>query len=140
MKLKNFFYTLTTLILLLCLANCSNIMYGLKQGAGQLKIVREAEDLDHFIELEDYPDSLKQKLLLVKEIKRYCEDSLKLLSGENYGEMFDQKGKPGMYVLTASKEFELSSYQWSFPFLGKFSYKGYFDLEKALFWIWKSHL
>ena len=106
-------------------------MYGLKQGAGQLKIVREAEDLDHFIELEDYPDSLKKKLLLVKEIKKYCEDSLKLHSGDNYGKMFDQKGKPGMYVLTASKEFELSSYQWSFPFLGKFTYKGFFDLEKA---------
>jgi predicted aminopeptidase len=106
-------------------------MYGLKQGAGQLKIVREAEELDHFIALKDYPDSLKQKLLLVKEIKKYCKDSLKLLSGDNYGKMFDQKGKPGMYVLTASKEFELSSYQWSFPFLGKFSYKGFFDLEKA---------
>jgi predicted aminopeptidase len=106
-------------------------MYGLKQGAGQLKIVREAEDLDHFLALEDYPDSLKQKLLLVKEIKRYCEDSLKLLSGDNYGKMFDQKGQPGMYVLTASKEFELVSYQWSFPFLGKFTYKGFFDLDKA---------
>lgn len=116
---------------MLCLGNCSNIIYGLKQGSGQLKIVREAEDLDYFLALEDYPDSLKEKLLLVKEIKEYCEDSLKLLSGDNYGKMFDQKGKPGMYVLTASKKFELSSYQWSFPFLGKFSYKGFFDLKKA---------
>jgi len=131
MKVKKVLYLFIALVLLLCLANCSNIMYGLKQGAGQLKIVREAEPLDHFIDLKDYPDSLKKKLLLVKEIKQYCQDSLKLLSGDNYGKMFDQKGKPGMYVITASKEFELSSYQWSFPFLGKFTYKGYFDIKKA---------
>ena len=116
---------------MLCMFNCSSILYGLKQGAGQLKIVREAKQLDHFLALEEYPDSLKRKLRLVKEIKQYCKDSLGLSSGDNYAKMFDQKGNPGMYVVTASQEYELKSYQWSFPFLGKFSYKGYFDLEKA---------
>lgn len=131
MKIKKVFYFLMSIMLLFCMVNCSSIIYGIKQGMGQMKIVREAEELDHFLSLESYPDSLKQKLKLVKEIKQYCQDSLKLVSGDNYGKMFDQKGEPGMYVLTASKEFELSSYQWSFPFLGKFSYKGFFDLQKA---------
>ncbi len=131
MKVKHLFLLITGVIVLFSMFNCSKIVYGMKQGVGQLKIVREAKDIDHFLLLKEYPDSLKSKLRLVKEIKTYCKDSLRLLSGDNYGKMFDQKGKPGMYVLTASKEFELSSYQWSFPFLGKFSYKGFFDLDKA---------
>lgn len=106
-------------------------MYGIRQGAGQLNIVRNAKPINHYLANNEYPDSLKKKLALVEEIKQYCKDSLGLVSGENYSEMFDQQGQPGMYVLTGSKKYELSPYQWSFPFLGKFSYKGFFDLEKA---------
>ena len=46
--------------------------------------------------------------------------------------MYDQKGKPGMYVVTACEPYDLIPYQWSFPIVGDFSYKGFFEKKKAL--------
>ncbi len=65
-------------------------------------------------------------------IKQFCTDSLGLDLGENYTELFDQKGKPVLWVVTASPTFELSSYEWKFPVLGEVSYKGFFNQDLAI--------
>lgn len=130
--LKKTLLTTLGVLFLFCLINFQAITYGISQGIGQLKVVNEAKPFDHFFKSPSFPDSLKEKLQLVEEIKRYCEDSLNLKVGDNYTELFDQKGKPGMWVVTAAQPFLLESYQWSFPFLGSFSYKGFFDQEKAI--------
>lgn len=118
-------------ITVLLLFNCNAVWYGLQQGRGQLKIVWQAKPLNDFLEDENFPDSLKSKVRLVEDIKRFAFDSLGIKPIKNYTKMYDQKGKPGMYVVTACKPYNLKSYQWSFPFLGDFSYKGYFNVKKA---------
>lgn len=129
---KKIFLGLALIVVAFCVINCKSIRYGLTQAKGQYKIIKESRPIQDFVDDPAYPDSLKSKLLIVQAIKKYCKDSLGLVSGDNYTEMFDQKGKPGMWVVTASDPFELKSYQWSFSFLGDFSYKGYFEKEKAL--------
>ena len=125
LKIFTFFFA----IAILC--NCNVIWYGIQQGKGQLKIVRNAKYLDEFLVDATYPDSLKYKIKLVKEIKRFAFDSLGINFTKNYSKMYNQDGKPGMYVVTACDAFALKSYQWKFPFLGSFSYKGYFSKKKA---------
>ncbi len=120
------------LIILLCLFNCKSICYGIEQGVGQLKIVWKAKPLEYYLNDNTYPDSLKSKIRLIEEIKQFSVDSLGIYPSENYTKMYDQKGKPGMYVVTACEPYDLISYQWSFPILGKFSYKGFFKKKKAI--------
>lgn len=118
-------------ITVLLLFNCNAVWYGLQQGRGQLKIVWQAKPLNDYLEDASFPDSLKRKVRLVKDIKKFAFDSLGIEPIKNYTKMYDQKGQPGMYVVTACEPYELKSYKWSFPFLGEFSYKGYFNKNKA---------
>ena len=119
-------------IFVFCFWNCNSIWYGIQQGKGQLKIVYGAEPVSQFLEDSTYSDSLKEKLRLIKEIKTFAIDSLGINPSENYEKLFDQEGKPVMWVVTACEKIKLEPYYWKFPFLGKFSYKGYFDQKKAI--------
>lgn len=112
--------------------NCNAIWYGLQQGKGQLGIIYGAEPIQSYLNDSLYPDSLKKKLLLVKEIKKYAIDSLGINPSDNYEKLFDQKGKPVMWVVTGCDSNALNPYYWKFPILGRFSYKGHFKKSKAI--------
>ena len=120
------------LLTILCLFNCKSIVYGVQQGMGQLKIVWNAEPLESYLNNDIYPDSLKIKIRLIDEIKKFAVDSLGIYPSKNYSKMYNQNGSPGMYVVTACEPYALEPYQWSFPIVGKFSYKGFFKKKRAV--------
>ncbi len=107
------------------------LQYGLMQARGQLKILWKARPIEEVLTDTNFPDSLKQKLQLIQEIRRFAEDSIGLNPSKNYTTFYDQHGKPILWVLTACPPYELKAYEWRFPLLGSFSYKGFFELPKA---------
>ncbi|HEX5167846.1 MAG TPA: aminopeptidase [Cyclobacteriaceae bacterium] len=119
------------LILVLALMNWRLIRYGVKQARGQLAIVWNARPVEEFLEDASFPDTLRQKLLLVEEVRRFAIDSLGLKDTKNYKTLFDQKGKEIMWVVTASEPFQLKPKEWKFPIVGTVPYKGYFDKDDA---------
>lgn len=124
--------TLLYAFAILCLFNCNALWYGVQQGRGQMKIVWGAKNLDEYLNDESYPDSLKDKIRIVKEIRQFAFDSLGISYTKNYTKMYNQNGKPGMWVVTACEPYALKPYKWSFPLLGEFGYKGYFKKRKAV--------
>lgn len=126
-------FLLLLLILWLLIAfNWELVSYGVAQGRGQLKIVWEAKPVDQFLQDPQFPDSLKEKLELIDEVRRFAIDSLSLKDTENYKTLFDQKGEEIMWVVTASERYLLKPKEWKFPILGAVPYKGFFNKEKAL--------
>ena len=107
------------------------IYYGYKQGVGQLSIIYNAEPIDHYLDDGSYPDSLKHKLKLIQEVRQFTYDHLNFNSTYNYTSMFDQKGQPLMWVVTACDPFSFKPKLWRFPIVGEVPYKGYFDKEMA---------
>jgi len=107
------------------------IAYGFLQGKGQLTILWQARPLEEFLSDDHFPDSLKQKLVLIQEVKQYAFDSLGINPSRNYSTMYDQKGEYLLWNVTAAERFAMIPYQWTFPFLGSFPYKGFFEMEKA---------
>ena len=107
------------------------VAYGIMQARGQIKVVLEAQPIEDVLADPSFPDSLKDKLRIVPEIRRYCFDELGMVEAGNYQKVFDQKGKVTLWNLSASEPFQLKAKTWSFPFLGSFPYKGFFDLEEA---------
>lgn len=130
--IKRLIKILSFSFVVLFLYSCHTVIYGIQQGRGQLKIVHGADPIEDFLSDKDYPDSLKEKLNLVREIKAFAIDSLGINPSENYEKLYDQNGKPVMWVVTACDNNRLSPYYWKFPFLGKFSYKGFFDEKRAV--------
>ena len=118
-------------ILLLVIFNWNLVSYGVRQARGQLNIVWNARPVEEYMQDPSFPDSLKGKLQLIQDVRRYAIDSLGLEDTKNYKTLYDQQGKEIMWVVTASRPFQLIPKEWTFPVLGAVPYKGFFDEAEA---------
>ena len=107
------------------------LSYGIAQGQGQLAILWKARPIEEVMQDPTVPDSLKQKIATVQEVRTFAIDSLGVNDSDSYRTLYDQKGKPVLWVVTACEPFSLEDKKWSFPLVGTFSYKGFFNQAKA---------
>jgi predicted aminopeptidase len=107
------------------------VSYGVRQGYGQMNIIWNARPVEEFLSDPEFPDSLKTRLHLIDEIRKYAIDSLGLKDTENYKIMYDQKGQEIMWVVMASEPFALKQKEWTFPIVGAVPYKGFFNQSLA---------
>ena len=107
------------------------VSYGWMQARGQFRILWNTKPVAEVLADPAYPDSLKRQLKLVREIKRFTVDSLGLDQSGSYESFYDQQGKPILWVVTAAQPYQLVAKQWHFPILGQFSYKGFFEKDRA---------
>ncbi len=129
---KKISYSFLIILLVLILWDYKLISYAISQGYGQLNIIWNTRPVTEVLQDNTVPDSIKQKIELINEIKKFAFDSLGINKNENYSSFYDQKGKPILWVVTACPPFEMKAYEWEFPLLGSFSYKGYFVHERAI--------
>jgi predicted aminopeptidase len=130
--IRKIIYTCLILLGAVILWHNKLVLYGIEQGIGQAKIVLQAEPVDVVLKDPTFPDSLKKKIILIEEIKKFAFDSIGIKKSDNYSSIYNQHGKPILWVLTASEQFALKAKEWSFPFLGAVSYKGFFNYQKGL--------
>jgi predicted aminopeptidase len=123
---------LLVVVSVLIIWNWSLIYYGIRQGMGQLEIVWNARPVEEFLKDPAFPDSLKTKLKLIDDVRKFAIDSLGLKDTENYKTLYDQKNKEVMWVVQACEPFELKPKEWHFPIVGSVPYKGFFNKAKAL--------
>ncbi len=128
---KILLYTILLLIIFFLVIKHDLVYYGFVQAKGQLKIIIDAKPIHEVMDDPSFPDSLKTKLKIIEEVKRFAIDELGLKGEKNYTTYYDQQGKDLMWVVSACKPFELEAYKWGFPVLGSFSYKGFFRYDMA---------
>ncbi len=129
--IKRLSIALLTALLIVGLIYWELIIYGFQQGYGQLNIIWNARPVEEYLRDPSFPDSLKSRLELITEIRKYAIDSLGLKDTENYKTLYDQQGKEVMWVVLASQPFKLESKLWEFPIVGSVPYKGFFKKERA---------
>ncbi|MBK7650286.1 MAG: aminopeptidase [Flammeovirgaceae bacterium] len=129
---KKIFIGFLAVLLVLILWNWQLVLYGARQGYGQLKIVMEAKPIAKLMDDPAFPDSLKMKLELIQEIRKYAIDSLGLKDTKNYTTVYDQHGEEIMWVVQACEPFQLAPKMWKFPIVGAMPYKGFFEKERAM--------
>lgn len=132
-KKKLLKYTGIFLLLLSALAIWQRelIAYGLLQLNGQLEVINNARPFEELKKDTNFADSLKTKIKIIEEARQFGMEKLGMKYSENYTKIYDQKGEDILWNVSASYPYKLDAYEWKFPIVGKFSYKGYFDLEKA---------
>lgn len=134
-SLRRFFkwilWTSLAIVIVSVLLYWELIVYGLQQGHGQFNIIWNARPVEEYMLDPTFPDSLKSRLELINEIRKYAIDSLGLKDTENYKTLYDQKGKEVMWVVLASEPFQLKSKEWEFPIIGSVPYKGFFKKARA---------
>jgi predicted aminopeptidase len=129
---RKIIFVLAAALLVLISWNWELVVYGIRQGYGQSKIVFQAKPISSFLNDPQFPDSLKAKLRLIEEVRRYAIDSLGLKDTENYKTLFDQKGEELMWVVQACEPFALKPKTWKFPVVGEVPYKGFFEKQRAI--------
>lgn len=128
---KRILLGLLAVVVVLVLIFWDLVSYGVQQGYGQFNIIWNARPVEEFMQDPQFPDSLKARLKLIQEVRRFATDSLGLKDTENYKTMFDQKGEEIMWVVMASEPFALKHKEWKFPVIGSVPYKGFFNKDRA---------
>ena len=130
--IKRTLLALLAVVVVLILVYWDLVAYAARQGYGQLNIVWNARPVGEFLNDPEFPDSLKERLHFIDEVRKYAIDSLGLKDTENYKTMYDQKGKEIMWVVMACQPFAMEPKQWHFPIVGTVPYKGFFDEKRAM--------
>lgn len=106
-------------------------LYLVKISYGQVNILLNTEKIETLLKDDKLSKEERQRILWVKEIKKYSVDSLGYKSTRNFTTYFNQHNHPILWIVTASKPFAFEAYEWSFPIVGKVSYKGFFNRNAA---------
>ncbi len=120
------------LLLLLLVWQYQLVWYGISQARGQLRIIWKARPIEEVMNDPAVADSLKQKIILVQRVRKFAIDSLGVNDSDSYRTLYDQQGRPVLWVVTACEPFSLVDKKWSFPIIGTFSYKGFFEYDQAV--------
>lgn len=123
---------IVAVLVILIIWNFDLIVYGLKQARGQLHIVWNARPVEDYLADPEVADSVKNKLYFIQEVRKYAVDELGLNDSDNYTAMFDQKGKPVLWVVTGCQPYAFEAKEWRFPVVGTMPYKGFFVEEDAV--------
>lgn len=108
------------------------LTYAFLQAKGQIGILIKVEDVEDVLASKTFPDSLKARIRLIEEIKKFGVDSLGLTPSDNYTTFYNQHGRPLIWLITASERYKVEPHLWHFPIVGTFPYKGYFDSTRAV--------
>lgn len=124
----NLFLFLATVLLAFNFKECIYLVY---QAKGQLNVLVNTESHASFAKRNQLTELQKSNLALIPQIKNYSIDSLCFDPTQNFNTIFDQKNKPLLWLVIASKPFELQAHFWYYPIVGRVSYKGFFKKDLA---------
>ncbi len=120
---------LSALCLLLC--HCSTARFYTQAISGHLEIQRAAKPSERLLADPATPDTLRQKLETIADIRRFAETQLALPAKRQYHRYADLKREHLVWVVFAAPEFSMKPRTWHYPLLGSLSYRGYFKQARA---------
>lgn len=130
--IKKTILAISAILVVLLLINIDLVIYGLKQAKGQMHIIYNARPVDELLADDNVADSVKIKLRLIQQVRTYAVQELGLNDSDNYTSMYDQQGKPVLWVVTGCKPYALEAKEWDFPVVGTMPYKGFFIEKDAM--------
>ena len=119
------------LALLIPLTGCGNVLYLSRLGWHQAFVTFRSVPIQEVYEDKGMGNEAKERIRFIQEVKRYGEERLGLTKTENYSKFFEVKGSV-LYVVTASEKDRLQLYHWSFPIIGRVTYKSFFTRDGAI--------
>ena len=121
---------LTPLLLLLLLTACSPL-YVLKAGVAEARILRSRRPITEVI-LDSTTDArTRSMLVLAIDARTFAIEKLVLDVGESYTTFARLESDTLAHVLSAARRDRLEPRTWWFPIVGRFPYKGFFELDDA---------
>jgi predicted aminopeptidase len=112
-------------------AGCSDTAYLLHSVKGHLDIMQAARPVDDWLGEEGTPATLKQRLLLARDIRRFAVSALQLPDNASYHRYALLSRRSVVWNVVAAPAYSLTLNTWCFPVTGCVGYRGYFDEHDA---------
>ena len=131
MQFRKTFVLCALLLLTVFWVGCENLRYYNQAINGQYQILTAKRSIDKLVIDPATPAELRQKLQLITDIRRYAQNELKLPVKGQYSQYADLHRRFVVWNVYAADEFSLEPKWWTFPIVGKASYRGYFSEKEA---------
>jgi len=105
--------------------------YYLQAARGHMELMNKRRPVDEVIQDADSPDALKDRLVLVKEVRDFSIRELQLPDNDSYRTYADLERDYVVWNVFAAPEFSLQAKTWCYPVAGCVGYRGYFSKEDA---------
>lgn len=96
-----------------------------------MQLLHSREPVEKVLQDPSVTEEKKNKLRLAQEARLFAEKNLHLTPTKNYTSYVELNRPYVTYVVSAAQKWELKPYEWSYPFMGKMPYKGYFNEDDA---------
>ncbi len=119
------------IFLLILFSGCSTAAYVTRLGFGQAKVLLFSRSNEEVFKDLSISQETKDRIKFVLEVKQYAEERIGLEKTGNYSRYFKVDKQGLLYVISACPKDSLNPYEWTFPIVGRMSYKGFFSLREA---------
>lgn len=119
------------LLLTFTWVGCENLRYYNQAINGQYQILTSKRSISKVLADDKAPTEVKQKLRLIVDLRNYAEKNLHLPVKGQYQQYADVHRRFVVWNVYAADEFSLEPKSWTFPIVGKATYRGYFSEKSA---------
>jgi len=117
--------------LFVVLTACSPL-YVLKAGIAEARILRARRPIPEVILDSATDERTRGMLVLALDARTFAMEQLRLDVGGSYTSFTQLESDTLAHILSAARRDRLEPKTWWFPVVGRFPYKGFFDLDDAL--------
>ena len=117
--------------LFVILTACSPL-YVLKAGIAEARILRARRPIPEVILDSATDERTRGMLVLAMDARTFAIEQLRLDVGRSYTSFTQLESDTLAHILSAARRDRLEPRTWWFPVVGRFPYKGFFDLDDAL--------
>ena len=119
------------MLALMTLTGCADTRYYCQSVTGHLQVMQAAKPIDDWLADPQTAASLRQRLSLARDIRRYAVAQLKLPDNASYHRYASLPRRYVVWNVVAAPEFSLTLKTWCFPVAGCVGYRGYFSEADA---------
>jgi predicted aminopeptidase len=115
----------------LCLSGCANIGYYWQSATGHLEMMAAARPVGEWLDNNQTPERLKERLALSQRIRNFAVTELKLPDNPSYRRYADLHRTAVIWNVVAAPRYSIKLKESCFPITGCVGYRGYFNEAKA---------
>jgi predicted aminopeptidase len=110
---------------------CQSVSFYKQAIGGELHILTHQKPIKELLASTNTSDGLKHKLDVVLQARQFAETNLHLATDKQYLKYVDLHREFAVWNVNAAPPLTLEPKRWWYPFVGKASYRGYFNRDAA---------
>jgi predicted aminopeptidase len=130
-RLRKWLICAALAVIVVAVSGCQTISFYSQAIKGQYQIFAHEKKIDELVASPDTPDRLKQRLELLRSLRTFAGQDLKLPVDGHYKKYADLHRPYVVWNVEAAPEFSLEPKSWWYPMLGRLDYRGYFSKPGA---------